>query len=84
LKRKQLGAHTVGIKVKLSDRSVFGRQTSFIEPVEDADIISDAAVHCLKRMALGQPVRLIGVRVTNLVALGVRQISLFGGSHSHG
>ena len=78
LRQKHLRAYTVGIKVKLADWRVFGRQTSFTEPVEDADAIAHAALHCLKRTALGQPVRLIGVRVTNLAAAGNRQTSLFG------
>lgn len=78
LRQKHLCAYTVGIKVKLSDWRVFGRQTSFVEPVEDADAIAQAAELCLAKTTIGQPVRLIGVRVTNLVPLGVRQISLFG------
>jgi DNA polymerase-4 len=78
LHRKQLCAHTVGIKIKLSDRSVFGRQTSFAEPVEDAETIAAAAVLCLEKTALNRPVRLIGVRVSNLVGAGARQTNLFG------
>jgi DNA polymerase IV len=78
LRHKQLCAYTVGIKVKLEDRRVLGRQTSFIEPVEDAETIARAAVHCLAKTAIGQPVRLIGVRVTNLAPHGNRQTSLFG------
>ncbi len=78
LRHKQLCAYTVGIKVKLEDRRVFGRQTSFVEPVEDAESIARAAVHCLAKTTIGQPVRLIGVRVTNLAPHGNRQTSLFG------
>jgi len=78
LRHKQLCAYTVGIKVKLEDRRVFGRQTSFVEPVEDAETIAKAAVHCLTKTAIGQPVRLIGVRVTNLAPQTNRQTSLFG------
>jgi DNA polymerase-4 len=77
LRRKHLCAYTVGIKVKLSDWRVFGRQTSFIEPVDDSETIAQAAVHCLTKTVIGQPVRLIGVRVTNLAPQATRQISLF-------
>ena len=77
LRRKELCAYTVGIKVKLSDFRVFGRQTSFVEPVDDADTIARAAAHCLAKTAIGQPVRLIGVRVSNLVPNGTRQTTLF-------
>jgi DNA polymerase-4 len=77
LRRKGLCAYTVGIKIKLSDFRVFGRQTSFVEPVDDAETIAQAAAHCLAKTIIGKPVRLIGVRVTNLVPHGTRQTSLF-------
>jgi DNA polymerase-4 len=77
MRRKHMCAHTVGIKIKLADRSVFGRQTSFVEPVEDAETIAHAADLCLRKATIGQPVRLIGVRVTNLVGHEVRQTSFF-------
>lgn len=77
LRRKQLCAYTVGIKIKLSDFRVFGRQTSFVEPVDDAESIAQAAAHCLAKTVIGQPVRLIGVRVANLVPHGTRQTTLF-------
>jgi DNA polymerase-4 len=78
LRHKHLCAYTVGIKIKLSDWRIFGRQTSFVEPVDDAETIAQAAVHCLTKTVIGQPVRLIGVRVTNLAPHAVRQTSLFG------
>jgi DNA polymerase-4 len=78
LARKQLRAYTVGIKVKLADRSVCGRQTSFSEPIEDANTIARAASYCLHKTPISQPVRLIGVRVTKLVPYDVHQTTLFG------
>ncbi|MDQ6767451.1 MAG: DNA polymerase IV, partial [Candidatus Eremiobacteraeota bacterium] len=78
LREKHLCAYTVGVKVKLADWRVFGRQTSFVEPVDDADTIAQAAVHCLAKTTIGQPVRLIGVRVTKLAPQQTRQTSLFG------
>jgi DNA polymerase IV len=77
LRRKQLCAHTVGIKVKLADWRVLGRQTSFVEPVDDAATISSAAQWCLHHSTIGQPVRLIGVRVARLVPRAVEQTTLF-------
>jgi DNA polymerase-4 len=79
LARKHARAHTVGVKVKLSDFKVVGRQTSFQEPVADAATIAQAAVHCLERLAPERPVRLIGVRVSNLAAQGTAQTGLFDG-----
>jgi len=78
LHRKQLRAYTVGIKIKLADRQVCGRQTSFSEPVADAPTIARAASFCLHKTSITQPVRLIGVRVSKLVPYDVRQTSLFG------
>ena len=80
LANKQLRAHTVGIKLKLADRHVCGRQTSFREPVEDAHTIARAASYCLHKTTISQPVRLIGVRVSKLVPYAVRQTSLFRAS----
>ena len=77
LRRKQLCAHTVGIKVKLADWRVLGRQTSFVEPVDDASTIARAAQWCLRRSTIGQPVRLIGVRVARLVPRAAEQTMLF-------
>jgi DNA polymerase IV len=77
LRRKHIRAHTVGIKVKFSDRSVLGRQTSFREAVDDTDAIAGAAVYCLTRLAPEKPVRLIGVRVSNLASREAAQSTLF-------
>ncbi len=79
LRRKHARARTVGVKVKFSDWKVFGRQTSFQEPVEDAESIARAATHCLERLAPERPVRLIGVRVSNLAAQDAAQTGLFDG-----
>ena len=77
LKRKHLRANTVGIKVKFSDHRVLGRQTSFRQPIDDADTITEAAFYCLQQLAPEQPVRLIGVRVSNLAPHDAAQATLF-------
>jgi DNA polymerase-4 len=77
LRRKHIRAHTIGIKVKFSDRSVFGRQTSFREAIDDADTIAEAAAYCLRRLAPGRPIRLIGVRVSSLSPREAAQSTLF-------
>ena len=78
LQRKQLRAYTVGIKIKLADRQICGRQTSLREPVDDAPAIARAASYCLHKTSITQPVRLIGVRVSKLAPHDIRQTSLFG------
>lgn len=77
LKKHKLCAYTVGVKIKLSDFTVVGRQTSLSQPADDARIINAAAAFCLRRAAPPKPVRLIGVRVASLVHADARQIGLF-------
>ena len=72
-----LRAATIGVKIKRSDFTIVGRQTSLAEPTSDAKIIGEAAVLCLRRADLqGAPVRLIGVRAAGLTGAPDRQISL--------
>lgn len=79
LVRKELRAYTIGVKIKLADFSIHGKQTTLAEPTNDARIIAAAASFCLKRANIGEkPVRLIGVRASSLVRHAVSQISLFG------
>ncbi|MBV8083104.1 MAG: DNA polymerase IV [Candidatus Eremiobacteraeota bacterium] len=77
LRTRGLRAYTVGVKVKLADFTVVGRQTSLAEPADDARIINAAAAFCLRRAAPPKAVRLIGVRVASLVHVEARQIGLF-------
>ncbi|HVA36053.1 MAG TPA: DNA polymerase IV [Candidatus Dormibacteraeota bacterium] len=79
LRKHELRAFTVGVKVKLSDFSVLGRQTTLAQPTDRAAVVYGAAAFCLKRAALdGRAVRLIGTRVAGLVERPPEQISLFG------
>jgi len=79
LQRHELWAHTIGVKIKLADFSVTGRQTTLAQPTNDARIIGPAALFCLKRARLdGKPVRLVGVRVASLSRRDAVQGSLFG------
>jgi DNA polymerase-4 len=71
-------ARTVGIKVKLADFTVVGRQTHLAEPTRDARRIFRAAAFCLRRAALeGMAVRLLGTRVASLAQGDAIQTSLF-------
>ena len=79
LRRRGLHALTVGVKVKLADFSVRGRQTSLAQPTDDHRIIGAAAVFCLGRADLnGARVRLIGTKVASLTPAGAKQLGLFG------
>jgi DNA polymerase-4 len=78
LQKKGLRAFTVGVKVKLGDFSLIGRQTTLAHPTDDPRIINGAAAFCLRNAGIdGRPVRLVGVKVASLVARSARQLSLF-------
>ena len=77
LQSRDLRATTVAVKVKLSDFSIVGRQTTLAQPTDDARVIRAAAAFCLRRAKPQKPVRLIGVRVASFVSAGARQIALF-------
>ncbi|MBV8600702.1 MAG: DNA polymerase IV [Candidatus Eremiobacteraeota bacterium] len=77
LQKHGLSGTTVGIKIKKSDFTITGRQTSLSEPTDDAETIAVCALACLKRAELaGTPVRLLGVRVAGLTMEAKRQMSL--------
>jgi DNA polymerase-4 len=78
LQRENLSAQTVGVKLKRTDFTTFGRQTQLTEPTRDARRIFRAAVYCLRRAKLeGAPVRLLGTRVASLTEGEPLQPSLF-------
>ena len=57
---------TVGIKLRFADFTTLTRDRTLAEPTSDSVVISQAALECLKRITLDRPVRLLGVRVTDL------------------
>ncbi len=79
LRAHELRGSTIGVKVKLSNFTIIGRQTSLADATDDAAAIADAALWCLERVPLdGRGVRLLGVRVASLTEEPARQISFFG------
>lgn len=78
LRRRELCAYTIGVKIKLADFTVTGKQTTLAQPTDDPRIIGAAAAHCLRRADVkGKAVRLVGVKVASLVPRSVKQMSLF-------
>ena len=78
LRRENLWARTVGIKVKFADFSLRVRQTSLREPTQSVKAIYHAARSCLERARIdGAPIRLLGTRVAALDHRGSNQLSLF-------
>lgn len=78
LRKRSLRGHTIGIKVKRADFTLTGRQTHLNVATDDAGTIFAAALHCWHRSALGgEPIRLLGTRVADLVEGEAPELSLF-------
>jgi DNA polymerase-4 len=87
LRRDGVCARTVVLKIKLARRRAPGprghplltRRTTLAEPTDDGALIARQACRLLARAALAEPVRLVGVGVTNVVAAQDPQLGLFTG-----
>jgi len=86
LRRSELLARTVVLKVKLGRRRTPGprghplltRRATLAEPSDDGHLLSRVATILLHEWGLPEPVRLLGVGVTNLVPATDAQLPLFG------
>lgn len=77
LRRKGYLGRTVKLKLRLSDFTTLTRQTTLPQPTDDERLITRAALTLFERLwRPGQPVRLVGVGVTNLQK-GLVQLSLW-------
>ena len=85
LRRDQLAARSVVLKLKLARRVAAGprgfrvltRRETLAQPTDDGVEIAAVARRLLARAALREPVRLLGVGATNLVASAEPQLALF-------
>ncbi len=78
LKRKQLGAVTVQVKVRYSDFSTLTRQVSLEEPISEADDIYRLGCFLLARDKLvKRPLRLLGIGVSGLMESSRSQLVLW-------
>jgi DNA polymerase-4 len=78
LKKRDMRAQTVGIKIKRSNFTVTGKQTTLTVPTNDAETILAAAEWCWRRSGLqGVPIRLLGTRVASLTVGEEREMRLF-------
>jgi DNA polymerase IV len=73
LDRRQYLAKTVGVKVRFDDFRIVTRDVSMREPNADPVMFRRAASEALARVALERPVRLLGVRASQLEHSGQRQ-----------
>jgi DNA polymerase-4 len=85
LRATGLRARTVILKLKLAQRRgpeprghpLMTRRTSLPAATDDGDVVARAARGLLASAALREPVRLLGVGVTNLEPDGAEQLALF-------
>ncbi len=75
LRRRQMMATTVRLKIRWADFTTLTRQTTLAQPTDDAATIQAAGGALLERVWEGQAVRLIGVGVSGLSE--ARQLSLW-------
>jgi DNA polymerase-4 len=88
IRRDELVARTIVLKIKLARRRGPGprgyplltRRVTLREPTDDGDRIAHEARGLLERLALEQPVRLLGVGVAGLSRGQELQLSLFAKS----
>ena len=86
LRRDGIAARTVVLKLRLARRRTPGprgyplltRRTTLPEATDDGEVLAREARRLLARTALHEPVRLLGVGVTNLEKASQAQLSLFG------
>jgi DNA polymerase-4 len=75
LKKKHVQGTTIKIKLRWSDFSTITRQMTLAQPTNDVETISNYASALLKKeWVIGDPIRLIGVGVSNLAP---EQLSLW-------
>ncbi len=58
---------TITLKIRYHDFATHTRARTLLDPTDDAETIRQTAVALLDRFTLDRPVRLVGVRVSNLV-----------------
>ncbi len=78
LRRRELLARTVGIKVRFADFTTLSRVRTMADPIDGSAAVHAAAVELYRGLRLDQPrVRLLGVRAEGLIAAAeaVHQLS---------
>lgn len=77
LRKCELLANVVNVQIKTNEFKVFSHQRKLDTPTDSTKIIGEMAKKLLKEVYPNIPVRLIGVRVDQLVEKEQRQLSLF-------
>ncbi len=77
LRKEELLANVVNVQIKTNKFKTFSHQRKLDFPTDSTKIVQDMAKKLLSEIYKGMPVRLLGVRVDQLVEKEQRQISLF-------
>lgn len=77
LRKHLLSGRTISVKLKYTNFKVITRAKTLDAPTHHTDVIFDTAMKLLKEGWSGQPLRLIGVTVSNFEDERVQQLSLF-------
>ncbi len=77
LRKHRLTGKTISIKLKYSTFKVITRAKTLDAPTHHTEVIYETAVKLVKQGWTGQPLRLIGITVSNFEDEQVRQMSLF-------
>ena len=67
LQRQAYLSHTIGIKIRFADFQVVTRDITATQSTNDTQAILALARQCLKRVALTQKIRLLGIRASRLI-----------------
>lgn len=76
-RNKSLKGKTITLKVRYNDFRAISRSHTLTRPINLDDVIYQEACHMLGEVALKQPLRLIGVTLSNLTDNEESQLSLF-------
>lgn len=77
LRQHELLANVVNVQIKTNEFKVFSHQRKLDVPTDSTKMIQEIAKKLLEEIYSNMPVRLIGVRVDQLVEKEQRQLSLF-------
>jgi DNA polymerase-4 len=81
LRKAELKARVVQLKLKFADFSLLTRQITLHRPTDDGQLLYRAAIGLLERVAPSRPVRLTGVAASGLEGEWA-QLPLFGGART--
>jgi DNA polymerase-4 len=77
LRKENKYATVVSVQLKNSGFTTYGHQKKLINPISSDEDIYDVACELLKNMYKGDPIRLVGLRVSDFTDKTYEQISLF-------